>query len=89
MKFVHSPEERNRILKKILAHFNVKVQNMETKSFMKIFGLEIKSINAQNPMNMSNFDMQRQKNLSQQIKKRSKPDKGVNYRQRNEISNGE
>lgn len=39
-----SPDERHRIFKKILAHFNVKVHNIETRSFMKIFGLQIKSI---------------------------------------------
>jgi hypothetical protein len=48
IKVLHSPDDRNRILKKILTHFNVKVQNMETKSFMKIFGLEIKSFNTNN-----------------------------------------
>ncbi|EAS02300.2 tubulin-tyrosine ligase family protein (macronuclear) [Tetrahymena thermophila SB210] len=37
-------EDRNKILKKILAHFNVKVQQMERKQFMNIFGLEIKQI---------------------------------------------
>lgn len=39
-----TPDERHRIFKKILAHFNVKVHSIETRSFMKIFGLQIKSI---------------------------------------------
>ena len=36
-------EDRTKILNKILQNFNVKMKNLNSKTFMKMFGLEVKS----------------------------------------------